>query len=320
MRIVTTAKISSKHQAALTQEFPQYQFSFNDLLQQTPPEELAQADILLTYGEDVTPELLQGMPNLKWIQVISAGLDLILFTALEERQITLTNARGIHAIPMSEYALGMILQLARKHYSFYDQQKSKKWDRTTLRIDEVHGKTLGIVGLGAIGEEIAKKAKAFGMNVLGLRRRSGDASEYEYIDELIPSEEKQRLFQASDYIVLLLPHTPQTEHFVGTEELASMKESAYLINMARGKIVDEDALLDVLSQNRIAGAVLDVFTEEPLAEEHPFWTLENVILTPHVSGRSPLYMTRALDIFRYNLKHYPELEKLQNLIPLSRGY
>lgn len=320
MRIVSTAKISSKHQMNLTNGFPSHSFSFNDQLHLTSKADLEQADILITYGEDVTSELISEMPQLKWVQVISAGLELIPFEILQERSILLTNARGIHRIPMSEYTLGMILQLARQHYAFYEQQKERNWDRTTLRIDEIYGRTLGIVGLGAIGGEIAKKAKAFGMNVLGLRRRAGDIAETEYIDEFIPVEEKQRIFREADYVVLLLPHTPETEHFVGADELALMKESAYLINIARGKIVDEAALVQALEQRKIAGAVLDVFQEEPLPTEHPFWHLDNVILTPHVSGRSPRYMERALEIFTHNLRHYPEQEDMQNVIPLSRGY
>ncbi|GAA0376081.1 D-2-hydroxyacid dehydrogenase [Bacillus horti] len=318
MYIVSTAKLSDKHQANLEREFPSSTFVFYDHMKQVPADVLAQVEVLVTYGEDITPETVEQMPSLKWVQVLSAGLELIPFSELEAKQVVLTNARGIHRIQMSEYTLGMILQLARKGYEFYDQQKKGIWNRS-LRVNEIHGATLGILGLGAIGQEIARKAKAFDMKVIGLRRSTDQAS-LDYVDELIPSEQKSRIFEESDYVVVILPHTSSTEHFISEKELAQMKESAYLINIARGKVVDEKALIQALEQKKIAGAVLDVFDEEPLPEEHPLWNIDNTILTPHVSGRSPMYMTRALDIFTHNLKLYPNKADMINLIPMQRGY
>lgn len=320
MNIVSTAKMSDKHQSKLMDSFPQHQFSFFNGMADTPVESLEKAQVLVTYGEDLTSEIVKKMSSLQWIQVLSAGLELMPFDALIERQVVVANARGIHQIPMAEYTMGMILQLARQGFEFYDLQKKSQWDRS-LRVDEAYGKTLGILGIGAIGTEIAKRAKAFGMNVLGLRRSEvSQNSTMEYVDEIVSLENKEKLFRESDYIVVLLPITAETTHFVGAEELSMMKESAYLINIARGQIVDEGALLEALQEKEIAGAVLDVFNEEPLPTTHPFWKADNLIITPHISGRSPYYMNRALEIFHHNLNNYPNVREMTNVIKLEQGY
>lgn len=320
MNIVSTAKMSDKHQSKLMDSFPQHQFSFFNGMADTPVESLEKAQVLVTYGEDLTSEIVKKMSSLQWIQVLSAGLELMPFDSLIERQVVMANARGIHQIPMAEYTMGMILQLARQGFEFYDLQKKSQWDRS-LRVDEAYGKTLGILGIGAIGTEIAKRAKAFGMNVLGLRRSEvSQNSTMEYVDEIVSLENKEKLFRESDYIVVLLPITAETTHFVGAEELSMMKSSAYLINIARGQVIDEEALLIALQDKKIAGAVLDVFKEEPLPSTHPFWQLKNLIITPHTSGRSPYYMQRALEIFHENLNKYPEVEDMKNVIKMEQGY
>lgn len=320
MNIVSTAKMSDKHQSKLMDSFPQHQFSFFNGMADTPVESLEKAQVLVTYGEDLTSEVVKKMSSLQWIQVLSAGLELMPFDALIERQVVVANARGIHQIPMAEYTMGMILQLARQGFEFYDLQKKSQWDRS-LRVDEAYGKTLGILGIGAIGTEIAKRAKSFGMNVLGLRRSEvSQNSTMEYVDEIVSLENKEKLFRESDYIVVLLPITAETTHFVGAEELSMMKSSAYLINIARGQVINEEALLIALQDKKIAGAVLDVFKEEPLPSTHPFWQLKNLIITPHTSGRSPYYMQRALEIFHENLNKYPEVEDMKNVIKMEQGY
>ncbi|MDQ0337951.1 phosphoglycerate dehydrogenase-like enzyme [Caldalkalibacillus uzonensis] len=317
MRIVSSAKISSKHQERLQSVFSQHQFTFFDRMDQVTAEAKQEAEVLLTYGEDLTPVLIDELPALKWIQVLSAGLEKMPFERIGERNILVTNARGIHGIQMAEYTMAMILTLVRRHYQLYDLQKERKWGRS-VRVDEAYGKTIGILGLGAIGEEIAKRAKAFGMRVLAVRRSQAPCPGY--VDQLLTMAEREILFRESDFVVALLPLTPETEHAVGHTELDWMKPSAYLINIARGKVVDEEALLQAVRSNKIAGAVLDVFSEEPLPDHHPFWSEKNIIVTPHVSGRSPHYMRRALAIFEENLKRYPDTEAMRNVIDVKRGY
>jgi phosphoglycerate dehydrogenase-like enzyme len=317
MIISSTAKMSTKHQGSLKEAFPMNRYYFFDHMAQADLPILERTEILITYGEDLNENIIKQMPQLKWIQVLSAGLELMPFEILSERNIMVTNAKGIHRIPMAEYTMGMILQLTRKAYELYDKQKEGIWDRS-IRTDEVYGKTLGIVGLGAIGDEIAKRAKAFGMNVIGLKRNRGSVPEY--IDELVTFEEKDILFQRSDYVVVLLPVTPSTVDFIGEKELGQMKSTAYLLNIARGQIVNEQDLLNALQNNQISGAVIDVFTQEPLPAEHPFWRQKNLILTPHVSGRSPFYMKRALEILHNNLKEFPAYTNMQNKVDLNQGY
>lgn len=317
MDIVSSAKISAKRQNQLQNKFPAHRFQFFEHMDHVTEAALAKADVLLTYGEDLTPAVVGKMPRLKWIQVLSAGMDAMPFDILKKRNILVTNARGIHGIQMAEYALGMILSLVRRSFHFYDLQKQRRWDRS-VRVDEAYGKTLGIVGYGAIGSEMAKRAKAFGMHVIALKKNVDVHPQY--VDELVSIEGKEKLFRQSDFIVVLLPLTPETKYFVGKEALQMMKPSAYLINMARGKVIDEEALLQQVKARKLAGAVLDVFSEEPLPEDHPFWQMENIMITPHMSGRSPQYMQRAMDIFLTNLTSFPDKERMVNVIDLDRKY
>jgi phosphoglycerate dehydrogenase-like enzyme len=335
MVISFTAKISLRHQQNLKERFPLQTFHFFDKIEQMDIEDFKSTEVLVTYGEDLTPFYIDRLEKLQWIQVLSAGLDRMPFEALNKRNILVTNARGIHQIPMAEYTIGMILQLVRKGYELYDLQKEGIWDRS-IRVGEAYGKTIGIVGLGAIGTEIAKRAKAFGMRVVGLKRDLGDYTSKdrssaedlqhvrtvlpEHVDEVVSYQEKEKLFTQSDFVVILLPLTPATNQLIGLNELQMMKSSAYLINIARGEVVKEEDLIHALREKMIAGAVLDVFEQEPLPPNHPFWGLDNVIITPHISARSPLYMQRALDIFCENIKAYPERETMTNMIDLIRGY
>lgn len=317
MLILSSAKISDKHQQRLQSTFSQHSFSFYEKHDEISDDDLNQVEIFITYGEDITIQLLDRMPNLKWIQVISAGIELIPLQELASKQILMTNARGIHRIPMAEYTIGMMLSLARSNYTFYANQQQSLWDRSP-RIQEIHKQTLGILGLGAIGTEIAKRAKAFGMRVVGLKRDTSTG--VEFVDQLYAPEEMKDLLAESDFVVAVLPHTKETEELFDEQAFKAMKQTAYFINIGRGSLVKDEALIHALENEQIAGAVLDVYREEPLPAEHPFWKTKNLILTPHVSGRSPFYMTRALEIFEHNLKQYPNEQAMINVIPLTRGY
>lgn len=317
MYVVSSAKMSKRHQQRLREAHPEHEFHFFDNISYITEDFMANVEILATYGEDLTPAIIDKMPRLKWIHVLSAGLELMPFEPIAERDILVTNARGIHRIQMSEYTLGMILNLVRRSYDFYEQQKRSEWNRD-IRVGEAFGKTVGIVGFGAIGDAIAERAKAFGMRVLAMKRTT--TNKPNYVDELYTPDQKIEMLRHSDFVVVILPHTPETTHFIGEDELNEMKSSAYLINIARGKIVDSEELLRSVREQKIAGAVLDVFDEEPLPSDHPFWKEENIILTPHVSGRSPNYMQRAVDIFMDNLKEYPNNDQMINVIDPKRGY
>ena len=316
MRIVTTCPVSERHVARLQEMVPTAEIQVcRDIAQARPF--MAGAEVLLTYGEDLTDEILAACPKLRWIQVISAGLELMPWQALRERQILVTNARGIHRVPMAEHTLGMILAFARRFWETYRNQFSADWDRS-IRVEEISGQVLGIIGAGAIGGEIAKRAQAFGMRTIGL---ATVARPLEGFDEVLDRTGLDKLLTASDYVVVTVPLTRETQGMIGGRELSLMQPTAVLINIARGKVIDEQALLEALRSGTIRGAALDVFTTEPLPADHPFWSLANCVLTPHISGRSPKYMERAQEIFRHNLKVYVTGDgEMVNVVDLSRGY
>lgn len=317
MLIVSDAKLREHHQKRLTDTFPEHTFLFVDHFDQLTEGQKEKTEVLLTYGRSLSAQLFDQLPKLSWIQVLTAGLDQLPLQEMDQRGILLTNVRGLHAIQMAEYTIAMIINIVRRSFQFYELQKERRWD-PTIRLDEAYGKTVGILGLGAIGLEIAKRAKAFGLKVIGLRKNPGPCPPE--VDRLLTSGQEDILFQESDFVVILLPVTAETQNFVGQRLINQMKPDAYLINIARGAVLDEEALLEAVRQNKIGGAVLDVFKEEPLPSNHPFWTEEKIIITPHVAGRSPKYMQRAMDIFVENLTGYPDQSRMKNVIDLKRGY
>ncbi|MBN6187921.1 D-2-hydroxyacid dehydrogenase [Aneurinibacillus sp. BA2021] len=317
VKIVSTAKMSERHQEKLRTEFPGCKFFFHPHMKEAE-EDVQDADVLVTYGEDITPENAAGMRNLRWIQVLSAGMDTMPLSLLADRDILITNASGIHKIPMAEYTFGVMLQAARKMNELYEKQRNSEWDRS-LRMEELYGKTLGIIGVGAIGEEVARRAKAFGMRVLGVSRSGAPKPD---CDSMYTQQQLMSVLPQCDYIVVIVPLTEETRHLIGQKELEAMQEHAVLINIARGAVIDEAALLAHLQRGRLRLAVLDVFTEEPLPATSPFWQIKNCIITPHVSGRSPFYMERALEIFRQNLSAYMGGKQMDmiNVIDGHQGY
>lgn len=317
MHIVTTAPVSERHTAAIRELVPEANLEVFPSVVEAKTS-FADAEILVTYGEDLTDEIIQQMPKLQWIQVISAGLELMPFAAIAERGVVVTNAKGIHAIPLAEHVMSVLLQFARRLPTFYRQQAEHVWDRS-VRIDELHGKTLGILGVGALGSAIAERAQAFGMRVIGTNT---DGRPVAHVDQVYKGSEQDRVLGEADYLTIIVPLTSQTQGMIGEKELRQMKSSAVLINVARGSVVDEIALISALENRLIAGAALDVFVEEPLPASHPFWGMEQVILTPHVSGRSPYYMERAMEIFRDNLGRWSAGNRtnLRNIIDPRKGY
>ncbi|MDR6227618.1 D-2-hydroxyacid dehydrogenase [Desmospora profundinema] len=316
IHVVSSAKIGKKHQERLRQCFPAVSYTFCTDIGQAE-KEAAHADVLITYGEDLNDAIVKKFPRLRWIHVISAGVEWLPFDTLRNNGIRVSNARGIHAVPMGEYAMAVLLQLTRRVHHLYLLQQEKHWDRT-IRMGELCGKTLAIIGAGAIGQAVAKRARAFDIQVWGMNT---SGLPVDHFDRMFTPDQREMVFSQADYVLITLPLTPRTRHFVGERELRWMKPDAYLINMARGSVVNEESLLQALRDRRIGGAVLDVFEREPLPADHPFWDLDNVLLTPHLSGRSPGYMTRALDIFQENLSLYLKGdEPLQNELDLLKGY
>jgi phosphoglycerate dehydrogenase-like enzyme len=272
----------------------------------------------IIYGLIPPKDLMARAPRLKWIQMISAGVDRLQNTEIWRSRITITGVSGIHATPIGEFVLELMLMFVKGAPRSFQMKQKREWQRfppTVLR-----GKTVGIVGLGHIGREVARLSKAFGMKVIAIRRSAKGAGRARYVDTLLPAAQLPSLLKESDFVVIATPHTPETHHLIGERELAAMKPTAYIINIARGGIIDEAALIRALDGKRIAGAGLDVVEKEPLPAESRLWELENVILSPHIAGGHEDYIVRATELFCDNLRRYLAGKRLRNVIDRKKGY
>lgn len=294
---------------------------------------VGEVEVIYTWQAIPLPE---NAPNLRWVQLHSAGADAILQHPLyTQSDVTFTTANGIHAVPLAEYVMAQILAFAHHLPRMFEDKASSTWTKGRWNRyvpSELYGATLGIVGYGSIGRHIARLAQAFGMRVLAIKRDVRHLADGRYVvpgigdpegelpDRIYPPQALQSFLAECDYVVLTVPLTSQTRHLVDAAALATMKPTAVLINIARGDVVDEQALVAALEQEKIGGAALDVFAEEPLPEEHPLWKLPNVIISPHVGGFTPHYDDRATDIFAENLRRYVAGETLLNIVNRDREY
>ena len=235
---------------------------------------------------------------------------------LRDHPAVLTNARGVFDVPIAETVLAYILMIAKRLPELLRQQQAHRWHSLSLR--EVAGLTLGLIGTGGIGREIACRAHALGMRVLATRRHP--ERPVPCVEALWPPARISELLAEADFVVLAVPSTPETRGMIGAAQLAAMRRSAWLINVARGAVVDEAALLAALRSGQIAGAALDVFAEEPLPSDSPFWEMPNVILTPHNSWSTPHLRHREAALFLDNLRRYRAGQPLRNVVDKARGY
>jgi len=277
---------------------------------------LAQAEVI--YGFRPPQNVIARAPKLKWIQGMLAGVDYFLDKEIVRSPVIVTNTSGIHATPVSEAALEMMLMLAKHAPVFFQQKQQRKWQRFLPEL--LHSKTAGIVGLGNIGKEVARLSKAFGMRVLATRRSVRRAGQARNVDKLLPKEDLPELLSESDFVVLTLPFTTETNKMIGERELKTMKPTAFLINVGRGETVDEEALIRALEERWIAGAGLDTYVTEPLPESSKLWELPNVFISPHVSGMLKNYDIVANQLFCENLRRYLNGKKLLNVVNKKRGY
>ncbi len=254
--------------------------------------------------------------DLRWIHLAGAGVDAVLFPGLVSSPVVLTNSRGIFDRAMAEYVLGLMLALAKDLPRTLELQRRRAWQHRET--DRLEGRTVIVVGAGSIGREVGRFARAAGMRVLGVARRRRDADpDFERVAAV---EELHAVLPEADYVVLTLPLTPDTRGLVGAAALARMKRTARLINVARGAVVDEAALLDALRSGRIAGAALDVFVDEPLPHDHPFWELPTVIVSPHMSGDFAGHREALSQLFVENFRRWLAGAPLLNVVDKERGY
>lgn len=264
-------------------------------------------------------ERIEAAPRLRWLQTHFAGVDMYTMpTPVQRENFVLTNARGVYGIAGAEHVIGWMLMFNRGLIDFYRFQQQRQWNRRLELARKLWGQTLGIVGLGDIGSALAVRAKAFGMRVLAIRRHPAPAPEL--ADEVWGMDRLADLLAQSDHVALTVPLTPETRGMIDRSMLARMKPTAYLYNIGRGPLVDEDALVEALEKGTIAGAGLDVFNIEPLPEDHPLWRAPNVLITPHLGADSPTDADDAARIFADNLARFRAGEPLRNVVDLARGY
>ena len=264
-------------------------------------------DVLVTVYR-VSDELLKQAVKLQWIQVMTAGVNYLLERPSLKKEVIVTSCRGIHGPQMSEMAVLLMLALNRDFPQVVRNQDRRQWERWPGKL--LFQKQVGILGMGVIGEAIADKCKCFGMTVSGIdivERKIASVDAFYHPDQL-PEVAGQ-----VDYLILVAPSTPETRRIVGAKVLSRMKPTAYLINIARGELVDEEALIEALEGGKIAGAALDALPVEPLPADHPLWRAKNVIITPHVGGMSDIYCEQTLPIIEENLRRFIRGER-RNLI------
>jgi phosphoglycerate dehydrogenase-like enzyme len=240
-----------------------------------------------------------------------------------DRPIVITNSRGVSTITIAEHVMALILLLTRQLKQFISAQISGVWvqrpnDAYVYPVIELEGQTLGIIGVGTVGREIARRAKGFGMTTLATKKTPTTSPPF--VDELLPHTELKTLLNRSDFVVISAPLTPETRGMIGEAELQAMKKTAYLINIGRGKIIQQTALIQALKEKEIAGAGLDVFEVEPLPPESELWGMENVIITPHVAWETVHWWKRTVSVFCDNLQRYLEQKPLINLVDKKAGY
>lgn len=283
-------------------------------------QEIAEAEVF--FNGQISREQYAAAKNLKWIQVPFAGVNnLLSLIELIDSPIIVTNGAGVMAPALSDQVMGYVISFSRRLPQQFVFQQRKEWLRfqgPDARLIELAGCTLGIIGYGRIGIEIAKRAKAFGMRVIATKNTT--EGDYPNLDLVLPNSALGQLLAESDFVVISAPLTPETDGMIGRAELEQMKPGAYLINIARGKLVKEAELIEVLREKRIAGAALDVFEKEPLPSDSPLWDLDNVILTPHSSGNFDGFMNRSVSLFADNIRRYLNEQPLVNLVDKKRGY
>ena len=279
------------------------------------------SQIEIYYSASLPGGLPKRAPNLKWLQYVWDGIDLDVGPDILESPIVITNARQLSNLNIAEWVVMCMLMFSKKHPQLIAERREKLWSDEFYEQVELDGQTVGVVGLGAIGGDVARLSKALGMNVLATRRTvTGRQYNVGDVDEVMPAADLDDLLKRSDYVALCVPGTPGTRQLITEREIDLMGPTSFLINIARGSVVDEDALTRALKENRIAGAGLDVFATEPLPEDNELWDLDNVIFATHKSGDVKGYNDRVADLFTQNVERYIKGEDLLNLVDKKAGY
>jgi phosphoglycerate dehydrogenase-like enzyme len=305
------------------------------LLEQLPPETslavgntaeaferlAGDADVILSWSASgkLLREVFLMAPNVKWVHSRSAGLDTVLFPELINSPVPLTNGRGVFSQSLGEFVLGAILYFAKDFRRMIRNQMAGRWEQ--FDVEEISRQTVGIIGYGDIGRAVATRVRAMGMQILAVKRHGPPLYNVDpLVNQIYRPEDREEMIARCDYVVVTTPLTPETRGMVGEREIGAMKPSAVLINLGRGPVVDEAALICALAEKRIKGAALDVFDKEPLPEGHPFYNLENLLLSPHCADHTSDWTEQAMKFFLAQFERYRKGEPLANVVKKELGY
>lgn len=278
------------------------------------------ADVILLASASPQP-LIDAWPyakKVRWVHSLWAGVEDFLFPALAESDVVLTNARGVYKRSLAEFVMTGILYFAKDIPRMLRQQKAAHWEK--FEVTEAFGCTLGVIGYGQIGRASAALAKSFGMRILAVRRHAAEAESDGVADAIFSTDRTLEMLPQCDYVVVAAPLTPQTRGMVGEAEIAAMKPTAVILNVGRGPVIDDSALVQALRQGRLRGAALDVFSEEPLPPDHPFWQMENVLVSPHCADRTPGWLEMSTAFFVENFNRFQKNQPLQNIVDKKARY
>jgi phosphoglycerate dehydrogenase-like enzyme len=275
--------------------------------------QLQEAEAMLTWGPPAGT--LSQMPKLRWAQALTAGVEHWLARTDLPPGLTLTCARGTHRVQMPENILGALFHITKPYAAIVGDNATSTWTRRVS--STLAGQTLGILGLGAIGQELARKAASLEMRVIGTRRAAGTLP---HVERVYAPEETDEVLAQSDFVVLLLPATPETENIINAARLARMKKTAWLLNFGRGALIDDAALVAAAKSGSIAGAILDVFRQEPLPKDDPFWSTENILVLPHIGGLHPARDSMVAALLVENLRRFLDGAPLKEVVDRKAGY
>jgi phosphoglycerate dehydrogenase-like enzyme len=300
-----------QYRALLSKRFPTVTFHIGH----TVPEVegiISDIDAVFGLGHHIPPALLAKAKNLKWVQALTTGTETLTAEGVLPPQVVLTSTRGIHGPQMSELAFLNMIALARHFKKNLENQAAAKWEQWGQPI--LDDRTIVIVGMGLLAEHLAERCKLFGMTVIGV---SSGRSGAPHFDEVHPRSALKELAARADFLMLLVPYSPQTHHLINRDVIAAMKPSAFLINLARGGVLDEAALIEHLQAGKIAGAGIDVFSKMPLPPDNPLWRMPNVIITPNIGGRSENFLEQTMTVLEPNLQAFIDgrTKDMRNIIP-----
>lgn len=284
-----------------------------------PTVDLSKFDILYTLGLHDNLSILKKAPKIKWVHSDSAGVEAMLNEDIKKSDVIITNVKGCSSVPIAEHTIAMLSSLARGVPKMIRNQINKNW--VEIPVKDLENSTVGIIGYGDIGFEIAKRCKGLGMTVIGCRRNPAQRKEeYEPADLIMGMDQVDEVLSRSDFVVLALPFTKDTSYFLNEERINKMKKGSHLINVGRGNTIVDENLIESLKNGHIAGAALDVFEVEPLPKDHPFWQLENVMVSPHNAYNSAKHLDRVMELFLKNVKLFSDGKPLKNVVEKGLGY